>query len=316
MKRKPVRDIQLKKGMNSNDLIKELYESGGFSAKKVALGVDILEKMIKEKNCIRFLSFPACICSTGTRGVIKELLKRKLFDVVITTAGTLDHDLARVWRDYYHGSFMANDKELHNEGINRLGNIFIPNECYGKILEEKMQPILEELYKTKNKWSTKELVWEFGKHLENEKNGKDSIMYWAWKNKIPMYIPGITDGAFGSQIWMYYQEHRDFTIDLLKDEQELSDIIFDAEKSGAFIIGGGISKHHTIWWNQFKGGLDHAVYITTAVEYDGSLSGAQTREAISWGKVKEKADNVTIEGDATVLMPLMIGALFERLLPK
>ena len=316
MKRKPVRDIQLKKGMNSNDLIKELYESGGFSAKKVALGVDILEKMTKEKNCIRFLSFPACICSTGTRGVIKELLKRKLFDVVITTAGTLDHDLARVWRDYYHGSFMANDKELHNEGINRLGNIFIPNECYGKILEEKMQPILEELYKTKNKWSTKELVWEFGKHLENEKNGKDSIMYWAWKNKIPMYIPGITDGAFGSQIWMYYQEHRDFTIDLLKDEQELSDIVFDAEKSGAFIIGGGISKHHTIWWNQFKGGLDHAVYITTAVEYDGSLSGAQTREAISWGKVKEKADNVTIEGDATVLMPLMIGALFERLLPK
>ncbi len=316
MKRKPVRDIQLKKGMNSNDLIKELYESGGFSAKKVALGVDILEKMAKEKDCIRFLSFPACICSTGTRGVIKELLKRKLFDVVITTAGTLDHDLARVWRDYYHGSFMANDKELHNEGINRLGNIFIPNECYGKILEEKMQPILEELYKTKKKWSTKELVWEFGKHLENEKNGKDSIMYWAWKNKIPMYIPGITDGAFGSQIWMYYQEHRDFTIDLLKDEQELSDIVFDAEKSGAFIIGGGISKHHTIWWNQFKGGLDHAVYITTAVEYDGSLSGAQTREAISWGKVKEKADNVTIEGDATVLMPLMIGALFERLLPK
>jgi len=316
MKRKLVRDIQLKKGMNSNDLIKELYESGGFSAKKVALGVDILEKMIKEKDCIRFLSFPACICSTGTRGVIKELLNRKLFDVVITTAGTLDHDLARVWKNYYHGSFIANDKELHNEGINRLGNIFIPNECYGKILEEKMQPILESLYISKNKWSTKELVWEFGKHLENEKNGKDSIIYWAWKNKIPMYIPGITDGAFGSQIWMYYQEHRDFTIDLLKDEQELSDIIFDAEKSGAFTIGGGISKHHTIWWNQFKGGLDYAVYITTAVEYDGSLSGAQTREGISWGKVKEKADNVTIEGDATVLMPLMIGALFERLLPK
>jgi len=316
MKRKPVRDIQLKIGMNSNDLIKELYESGGFSAKKVALGVDILEKMTKKKDCIRFISFPACICSTGTRGVIKELLKRKLFDVVITTAGTLDHDLARVWRDYYHGSFMADDKELHNKGINRLGNIFIPNECYGNILEEKMQPILEELYKIKKKWSTKELVWEFGKHLENEKNGKDSIIYWAWKNKIPMYIPGITDGAFGSQIWMYYQEHRDFAIDLLRDEQEISDIIFEAKISGTFTIGGGISKHHTIWWNQFKGGLDYAVYITTAVEYDGSLSGAQTREAISWGKVKEKADNLTIEGDATVLMPLMIGALFERLSPK
>ncbi len=313
MKGRPVRDIQLKKGMKSDELIKELYESGGFSAKNVATGVDILERMIKDKNCVRFLSFPACIISTGTRGVIKDLLKKKLFDVVITTSGTLDHDLARVWKNYYHGSFIVDDKELHKKGVNRLGNIFIPNECYGKILEDKMQPILEKLYNNKQKWSTKDLIWEFGKNIEKEKKCKDSIIYWAWRNQIPIYVPGITDGAFGSQIWLYYQNHRDFTIDLLKDEQELSDIIFDAKKSGALIIGGGISKHHTIWWMQFKDGLDYAVYITTALEYDGSLSGAQTREAISWGKIKEKSDNVTINGDATVLLPLMINAIIERM---
>lgn len=313
MKRQSVQDIRLKKGMNTNQFIKELYNSGGFTAKKVADGVDILEHMVKEKNCVKFLSFPACIISTGTRGVIRELLKRKLFDIVITTTGTLDHDLARVWKDYYHGSFMADDQELHTQGINRLGNIFIPIECYGTILEEKMQPMLQEIFSVKQKWSTRDLVWEFGKRLEKEKNGKDSLLYWAWKNKIPIYVPGITDGAFGSQLWMYYQEHRNLTIDLFQDEQNLSDSIFTAKKTGAFIIGGGISKHHVIWWNQYKGGLDHAVYITTAVEHDGSLSGAQTREAISWGKIKEKAENVTIEGDATVLLPLMISALLERL---
>ena len=308
MENKPVKDIQLKKGMNSDELVKELYDSGGFTAKKVGIGVDILEKMLKDRECIKFLSFPACIVSTGTRGILKDLIKNKYFDVVITTSGTLDHDLARIWKDYYHGSFMTNDKKLHKKGINRLGNIFIPNECYGKILEE--------LYNQKNKWSTRELVWEFGKQLEKEKNHNESIIYWAYKNKIPIYVPGITDGAFGSQIWMYYQEHRDFVIDLLKDEQELSDITFDAKKSGALIIGGGISKHHIIWWNQYKNGLDHAVYITTATEYDGSLSGAETREAISWGKIKEEADNVTINGDATVILPLMINAIYERLLPK
>jgi len=313
MKKHPVQDIELTKNMTTNQLIKSLYNSGGFSAKKVADGVDILEHMIREKNCIKFLSFPACIISTGTRGVIKELLKRKLFDVVITTTGTLDHDLARVWKDYYHGSFAADDKELHQRGINRLGNIFIPLECYGVILEKKIQPILNELYAEKQKWSTKDLIWEFGKRLEKEKNGKNSIMYWAWKNKIPIYVPGITDGAFGSQLWMYYQNHRNFTIDLFKDEQELSDTVFTAKKTGAFIIGGGISKHHVIWWNQYCNGLSYVVYITTAVEHDGSLSGAQTREAISWGKIAEKADNITIEGDATVLLPLMISALLERL---
>lgn len=316
MKEKLVKDIILKRGMTSDDLIKRYYESGGFSAKKLAVGVDIIEKMIKERDCIKFLSFPACICSTGTRGVIKDLLKRKLFDVVITTSGTLDHDLARVWKDYYHGSFDANDKDLHKKGINRLGNIFIPNECYGKILEEKMKPVLIELLKIKKRWSTKELVWEFGKRLEKEKNGKDSIIYWSWKNKIPIYIPGITDGAFGFQLWIQYQKHRDLIIDLLKDEQEISDIIFSSRKSGSLIIGGGISKHHVIWWSQFRNGLDYAVYLTTAVEYDGSLSGARLREAISWGKIKEKADNVTIEGDATILLPFMISALYERLLPK
>lgn len=316
MKRIPITDISLSKSSCLNDFIQSLHDAGGFTAKKIALGVDILEKMNKEKGCLRFLSFPACIISTGTRGVIKDMIKNDLVDVIITTAGTLDHDLARVWRDYYHGTFIADDNELHRQGINRLGNIFIPNECYGSILEEKMQPVLEELYKQKKKWSTKELAYEFGKYIENEEKASESILYWAYKKNVPIFVPGITDGAFGSQLWMFYQTHRDLTIDLLKDEQDLSDLVFDVEKSGAYIIGGGISKHHTIWWNQFKDGLDYTVYITTAVEYDGSLSGAQTREAISWGKIKEHSDNITIEGDATVLMPLMAGALFERLQPE
>ena len=316
MKLKPITDISVTDISSLNEFISALHNAGGFTAKKIGIGVDILQRMNAEKDCVRFLSFPACICSTGTRGVIKDLIKNDLVDVIITTAGTLDHDLARVWRDYFHGTFIADDNELHRQGINRLGNIFIPNECYGTILEEKMQPILEELYNQKKKWSTKELTKEFGKRLKHESRGKESILYWAWKKNVPIFVPGVTDGAFGSQIWMFYQTHRDFTIDLLQDEQDLSDLVFDAKKSGAFIIGGGISKHHTIWWNQFKDGLDYTVYITTAVEYDGSLSGAQTREAISWGKIKEHSDNITIEGDATVLMPLMVGALLERLQPK
>jgi deoxyhypusine synthase len=313
MKRPAVKDITIEKNMSLNTLITAFAEAGGFSAKHVSTGVDILEAMVKAKACTKILSFPACIMATGTRGIIKELLRRKLFDVVITTSGTLDHDLARLWKSYYQGTFMADDRELHQQGINRLGNVFIPIANYGAILERKLQPIIHDLFKERMKWSTKDLVWAVGERLDKEPNKEESVLYWAWKNKIPVYIPGITDGAFGCQLWMYYQDHRDATIDLFKDEQELSDMVFEAKQTGAFSIGGGISKHHTIWWNQFKGGLDYAVYITTAVEWDGSLSGAKTREAISWGKIAERAQNITIEGDATVLMPLMIGALIDRL---
>ena len=303
----PVKDITLKQKMSANELIQNLYDSGGFTAKKIALGVDILEKIVTDDIPL-LLSFPACICATGTRGVIREMIKRKLINVLITTCGTLDHDLARTWKSYYHGSFLLNDVELHKKGINRLGNIIIPTKNYGYIIEKKMQGILKRMYQEKKEWSTREITWKIGETLN-----ETSILYWLWQNKIPAYIPGIVDGAVGSQIWMFYQSHKDFMIDLLRDEQELADTMFNNKKIAGLIIGGGISKHHLIWWSQFIGGLDATIYITSAPEWDGSLSGAHPREAISWGKLKEKSKNVIIEGDATLILPLMIAALLERL---
>lgn len=311
---KPVRDIKLGAGISANKLVKQFYDAGGFSAKKLAVGVDILEIMFKDKSCTRFLSLPGAPISTGMRGVVKDLIRLKLVDAVITTCGLLDHDFARVWKDYYHGDFMMDDVALHKRNINRLGNILVPNESYGFVIEEKMLPILEKLYKSGVKQiSSKDLVWAMGESLQKEKKKEDSIIYWAWKNKIPIFVPGPTDGSVGSQVWLFSQKHKDFKFDILADEQDLAAIAFGAKKIGALMIGGGISKHHTIWWAQFHKGMEYAVYITTAVEYDGSLSGAQTREAISWGKLKEKAKHVTIEGDATVILPLMIAAVMERL---
>ena len=308
MLNREVKDIELKKGMSALDIVNAMGASGGFTAKKVADGVDILHEMIESKS-FNFLSFPACIIATGARGVIREMLKEKWFGAVITTCGTIDHDLARAWSKYYHGDFMLDDAELHRKSINRLGNVLIPYNNYGKVIEDKVQPILKELWdQGRRSMTTRDLLWEFGKRIESE----DSLLHWCYRNKIPMFVPGITDGAFGSQLWSFWQDHRAFAIDVLGDENLLADIAFTQERTGALVIGGGISKHHLIWWNQFKGGLDYAVYITTAQEYDGSLSGAMTREAVSWGKVHEGARHVTIEADATTVLPLMVVALMEK----
>jgi deoxyhypusine synthase len=246
--------------------------------------------------------------ATGTRGALKELVKRKLADVIVTTCGTLDHDVARSWKKYYRGSFVMNDARLHEENINRLGNVLVPNESYGIIIEQKMQSLLQDLWKEGiREVSSSQLCLEIGKRICNE----SSILYWAAKNNIPVYVPGITDGAVGYQTWIFSQDH-DFKLNLLKDSGELNEIVFDAKKSGALIIGGGISKQHTIWWNQFKDGLDYVVYISTADEWDGSLSGARPREAVSWGKISAKAKRVMIEGDASVMLPIMVGALINR----
>ncbi|MBS7648873.1 deoxyhypusine synthase [Candidatus Bathyarchaeota archaeon] len=305
--REAIKDYALYEGMSVSDLISQMRGAWGFTAGKIVAGVDVMKKMINDDKCLKFLSFPACIVATGTRGVLKEIVKRRMTDVVVTTCGTLDHDLARCWKNYYRGSFELNDKRLHRMGINRLGNILIPNESYGIIIEKKMQELLSALWNEGvREISSREISREIGLRLCNE----DSILYWAAKNNIPIYVPGIMDGAVGYQIWLFSQDHK-LKIDLLKDEQEINDLIFSAKRTGALIVGGGISKHHVIWWNQFKGGLDYAVYITTAVEWDGSLSGARVREAISWGKVKETAKHVTIEGDATLILPLIMATLIS-----
>ena len=298
--------------MSVDELVNQMEKAWGFTAGKLATGVNIMESMINAKGCVKFLSFTGNLVATGTRGVLRELVKRKLVDVVITTCGTIDHDMARCWKDYYRGSFVMNDSKLHEKGVNRLGNVLVPNDSYGTVIEQKVQGLLTDLYKEgKREMSASELVREIGLRCCNE----SSILYWAAKNNIPVFVPGITDGAVGYQTWIFSQDH-DFRLNLLKDSGELNNIVFDAKKSGALIVGGGISKHHTIWWNQFKDGLDYVIYVSTADEWDGSLSGARPREAVSWGKISDKARRIMVEGDASVILPLMAGSLFARLNKK
>ena len=303
--RRKVEDIDLSRAATLDGLVAQMEAAGGFTAKKIADGVGILRTMFTRRDCRTFLSFPAALMATGVRGVLRTLVEKRLVDVVITTCGTADHDLARVWQPYYHGDFEMDDVMLHREGVNRLGNVLVPNESYGIILERKVQPMLQDLYDSgKRNPSTKELLWEFGRRTES----RESLLWWAWKNQVPVYVPAPFDGSVGYQLWSFWQEHKDFRLDLFRDEQDLMDLVFTAKEAGALMIGGGVSKHHTIWWNQFRGGLDYAVYITTAPEWDGSLSGARVREGISWGKVKEDARQLTIEGDASAILPLMVGA--------
>ena len=304
---RPVKDIEIDSNTSIEKIFDEISKSGGFESVNLSDGLDILTTMISDKDCLKFVSFVGAVISTGLRGIVKDMIKNKWFDVAITTCGALDHDIARHFSNYNEGAFTMDDRELADQHIHRLGNILVPMESYGPLIEEKMQLFLEEEYKNGVKeMSTAEICKMIGKHL-----GENSFLYWAYKNKIDVVVPGIMDGAVGSQIWLFTQKHNDFKLNLTADADLLSGLIFKAKKSGALMIGGGISKHHTLWWNQYRDGLDYAFYITTAQEFDGSLSGALVREAISWGKVNEKAKFVTVEGDATVLLPLIITSVLK-----
>ena len=306
---RPVKDIEINSNTSIEKIFDELSKSGGFESVNLSDGLDILTKMISDDKCLKFVSFVGAVVSTGLRGIIKDMIKNKWFDVAITTCGALDHDIAKHYSHYNEGSFTMDDNELADQNIHRLGNVLVPMENYGPLIEEKMQLFLEEEYKNGvREMTTAEICKMIGRHL-----GEDSFLYWANKNNVSVVVPGIMDGAVGSQIWMFIQSHRDFKLNLIGDADLLSEYIFKAEKSGAFMIGGGISKHHTLWWNQYREGLDYAFYITTAQEFDGSLSGALVREAISWGKVTKIARQSTLHAEVTTILPFIYAALVSKL---
>ena len=183
MLRETVEDYKLSEDMTVDELISQMEEAWGFTAGKLGTGIKILERMMRDDKCVKFLSFPANIVATGTRGAIRELVKRRMIDVIITTCGTLDHDLARCWKKYLKGSFLMDDRELRERGINRLGNVLIPDESYGIITEEKMNKLLNELWNEGvRELSTRQLCQEIGKRICNE----SSILYWAAKNDLSL----------------------------------------------------------------------------------------------------------------------------------
>ena len=237
----PVLDYNFNKIQNTSDLIDQMSVAGGFTATKLAKARDMLSMMFEEagsEGVVNWVSFPAALCATGTRGFFLELVKRRLVDVIVTTCGTLDHDLARTYRHYFHGDFELDDIALGQQGLNRLGNVIIPNECYGEILEAKVLPWLSEIEEerrisgdsTWNGFGTVELCWALGDRIEDE----GSLLYWAAKHRIPIVIPGITDGSIGAQLFMYRQKSPSFMIDVLADEEICSDLSWTSRKAKVF----------------------------------------------------------------------------------
>jgi deoxyhypusine synthase len=289
------------KPISVEELVRKMG-SFGFQATQLSKAADVIKQMRQEHATI-FLSFTSNMVSSGLREVFASLVKNRMVDVIVTTVGSVEEDLMKCEKPFLLGDFNAPDAELHRKGINRIGNIFVPSDRY-VWLEKVLQPFLGrmlQLQKAGRMLSPREIIHELGKEAHDD----NSILYWATKNNIPIFCPGITDGAFGLQVYFFKQEHDDFGIDVTADMKELSDIVLNAKKAGGIILGGGIAKHHTIGMNLMRDGLDYAVYVSTGSEGDGSLSGARTKEGVSWGKVKDTPNHVFVEGDATIIFPLL-----------
>ena len=141
---------------------------------------------------------------------------------------------------------------------------------------------------------------------------KNSFVATAARNDVPIFAPGLIDSMMGLQLWIFSQDH-DFVVDAVADMHYLSDIVFGAERVGAILLGGGLTKHYTLASNVIKGGLDAAIQITMDRPEAGSLGGAPLEEAKSWSKARCGSNLASVVGDVTVIFPLIYVAALDKL---
>jgi deoxyhypusine synthase len=302
-----VKDFKWRKGMSVKELV-ENFRHVGFQSIELAKASDVIVKMKKNSAKI-FLTFTSNMVTSGLRGFFAQIIKLGVADIIVTTVGGIEEDIMKSEGETFKvGTFDSDDVELHEKGINRVGNILIDTESY-MIFEDKINPILKNLYDKKKRWAVSDMFREIGLMLSDT----DSILFQAAKNNVPVFCPAVTDGAFGFHLYLFQQKYPDFIVDVVKDFGNILLSTNHDEKKGIIALGGSISKHHAILCTLLNGGADYAVYMTTAHKTSGSMSGANTSEAKSWGKIKDESDIATVIGDVTIMFPLAMINAFEVL---
>jgi deoxyhypusine synthase len=298
----------------------ESYQTIGFQGSNLGAAFNILTKMLEEKKKNKlsiWLSFTGNMISSGNREIITFLVKNKLVDGITTTAASLEEDIIKTIKPFHLGTFDIKGEFLLNESIGRIGNILAPMDRY-LYFERFFNDFFKKLMKEfKGIPGTYEITREMGKHVKKhdltKKNHESSFVYWAAKNNIPIFCPGITDGAMGDLTTFFKRRNPKFAIDVTKDNYQLTKILQNIPKAGCIILGGGISKHFLLNSSIFREGFEYSIYITTANEYDGSDSGGNQEEAISWAKIKPNAQRVKIVADATLIFPLLIAGTVPKI---
>jgi len=309
--------------VDSLEEIINYYERIGFQATHLGKAIEIWKKVEKKRENgeeVRvFLGYTSNIISSGVREIIAYLVKHKKVDVIVTTAGGIEEDFIKALKPFILGDWSVNDAEMRQKGINRIGNIFVPNDRYIKF-EKYMIPFFERLLEIERRegrpLTASEVIYKLGRYMD-EKLGKEkekSVIYWAYKNNIPIFCPALTDGSFGDMLYFFKEERgdRELIIDIANDIVKLNNLAITAKETASIILGGSLPKHAIINANLFRGGTDYAIYITTAIPWDGSLSGAPPSEGVSWGKIKAKADYVEIWSDATLVFPILVWMVMKE----
>ena len=302
----PVTQMHLKPGMTVNELVEAMGKAGAYNGGSLSRGADIYEQMLRDPEVTKFFGLAGAMVPAGMGGIVSDLIRGGFINVLVSTGANLTHDIIEaIGCRHFHGTAFCNDIELRHDEINRIYDVYLPNEAF-EHFEEFMQGVFSEL-EPESTISISALLDHIGKRT------KSGILHTAARKKIPVYCPAVQDSMVGLQYWLFSQTNK-VTVDAFADMPALMDRCFTAKKAGAMLVGGGVPKNFILQsMLMTPNGFMYAVQLTGDRPDLGGLSGATLDEARSWGKITEEAQTVTVYGDATITLPVLVAAVMERL---
>jgi deoxyhypusine synthase len=302
----PVTQLHVSKKMTVNELVKAMGKAGAYNGGSLARAADIWEQMLRDKETTKFFGLAGAMVPAGMGGIVSDLIKGGHIDVLVSTGANLTHDIIEaIGCKHFHGTAFCDDVELRHDEINRIYDVYLPNEAF-EHFEQFMQAVFGEL-EPGSTISISGLLEHIGKHA------KSGILHTAARKKIPVYNPAVQDSMIGLQYWLFSQTNK-VTVDAFADMPALMDRCFTAKKAGAMLVGGGVPKNFILQsMLMTPNGFSYAIQLTGDRPDLGGLSGATLDEARSWGKITEDAQAVTVYGDATITLPVLAAAVTERL---
>lgn len=314
-----IEGIDFNKDFDLQTLLSSFQGMGG-QGSQLFQATELLKKIIKlrsepdpTKRPVVLLGYTSNMISCGIREVIRYLTKHNLVDAIVTTGGGIEEDFMKCFKDSFVIDYVVDDRKMRTEGKNRIGNMVVSNQSYVQF-EAWLTPLLGELSNRQNE--TGQLVGPsdiIAKMAENIKN-EESVYHWCHVNNIPVFCPGITDGAVGDIVYFNRFKDDTFIIDLNSDLRKIVDIAKQGRPLATIVLGGGIVRYHVT--NACKiggGGLDYGIFVTSAPDYDCSNSGSLPEQEKTRGAAKKDAEMVMVNGEASVIFTMMMAGAVGKM---
>jgi len=299
----------------------ESMEKMAFTARDLNRAAKIYNMMLNDKECAVILTLAGSLFSAGLKKTVFDLIENNMVDAIVSTGAIMvDQDFFEALGfKHYIGSQYSDDNELRDLHIDRIYDTYI-DEDELRICDDTTAEIFDSL--EARPYSSRELLWHFGKYLE-EKGGpkvNDSVVYAAYKKNVPIFVPAFSDCSAGFGIVMHQHKNpeKHVSIDSGKDFYELTQVKLKHKETGIFMIGGGVPKNFT---QDIVVAADiltedapmhkYAVQITVADVRDGALSSSTLKEASSWGKVETTFEQM-VYSEATLALPLIAGYAYHK----